>query len=141
MSKPIMDYIWKDRKRIVLFGLPLSFTTYAVTREVLYIKSGLLTTHEDEVRLYRVMDISLKRTLFQKMFGLGTIHCCSGDKTLKDFDIINIKKPQEVKATLSDLIEKQRDAKRVYSRENMLDDAEHNDAGLEPLDMENSGTE
>lgn len=136
-----MDYIWKDRKRIILFGLPLSFTTYAVTDEVLYIKSGLLTTHEDEVRLYRVMDISLKRTLFQKMFGLGTIHCCSGDKTLKDFDIINIKKPQEVKATLSDLIEKQRDAKRVYSRENMLDDAGHNDAGLEPLDMENSGTE
>lgn len=42
---------------------------------------------EDEVRLYRIIDISLNRTLGQRMFGLGTIKCCSADKTLGDFEI------------------------------------------------------
>ena len=57
----------------------------------------------------------------------GTIHCCSGDKTLGDFDIVNIKKPREVKALLSDLIETQRESKRVVSRENIVDNAGHHD--------------
>ena len=84
------------------------------------------------------MDISLKRNLFQKMFGIGTIHCCSGDKTLGDFDIVNIKKPREVKALLSDLIETQRESKRVVSRENIVDNTGHHDDGpaLTPDDFD-----
>lgn len=133
-----MEYAWKDRKRWTFFGLPFTFTTYAVTNEVLYIKSGFFSTTEDEVRLYRIMDITLKRTLIQKIFGLGTIHCCSGDKTLKDFDITNIKKSREVKALLSDLIETQREAKRVISRENIVDhsDAFSHDDVLSPDDFD-----
>jgi uncharacterized membrane protein YdbT with pleckstrin-like domain len=118
MTDKNQGIIWHDRKRITFFGLPFTFTTYSFSNEVLYINKGFLNSTEDEVRLYRIMDISLKRTLFQKMFGLGTIHCCSGDKTMKDFDITNIKKPREVKALLSDLVESQRESKRVVSREN-----------------------
>lgn len=125
--KNTTEPIWHDRKRITFFGLPFTFTSYSVTNEVLYIKQGFFSTTEDEVRLYRIMDISLKRNLFQKMFGIGTIHCCSGDKTLGDFDIVNIKKPREVKALLSDLIETQRESKRVVSRENIVDNAGHHD--------------
>lgn len=141
MSKLSNDYAWKDRKRITFFALPLSFTTYAVTNEVLYINSGFFTSKEDEVRLYRILDISLKRSLFQKMFGLGTIHCCSSDKSMSDFDIVNVKKPQEVKRLLSDLIESQRETKRVVSRENFIDnDGFHSENGLGPddLDMDDS---
>lgn len=120
-----MEYLWKDRKRITFFALPFSFTTYAVTNEILYLNSGFLNSKEDEVRLYRILDISLNRSLMQKIFGLGTIHCCSSDKTLADFDIKNIKNPREVKKLLSDLIEKQRDEKRVVSRENFIDENHH----------------
>ena len=56
------------------------------------------------------------------MFKMGTIHCCSGDKTMKDFDIANIKHIDEIKKQLSDLVEKQRIAKRVTNREFMVDD-------------------
>ena len=127
--KNTTEPIWHDRKRITFFGLPFTFTSYSVTNEVLYIKQGFFSTTEDEVRLYRIMDISLKRNLIQKIFGIGTIHCCSGDKTLGDFDIVNIKKPREVKALLSDLIETQRESKRVVSRENIVDNARHLDDG------------
>ena len=113
-----MELIWKDRRR-TLFGLPLSFTKYELDEERLFIKTGVLTQKEDEVRLYRIMDLSLTRTLGQRIFGVGTIHCSSGDKTLGDFDIVSVKNPSEVKETLSKLVETQRDKKRVTNREHM----------------------
>ena len=115
-----MDYLWSDRKR-TLFGLPLSFTKYSMTEERFFIEQGFLNKKEDEVRLYRIMDVSLSRSFGQRLFGVGTIHCCSADKSMKDFDIISIKHPKEVKEQLSELVEKQRDAKRVTNREFMSD--------------------
>lgn len=115
-----MEILWKDRKRTI-FGLPLSFTKYSLDEERLFIESGFLNSKEDEIRLYRITDISLTRTLGQKLFGIGSIKCCSADKTLGDFIIKNIKNPKEVKEQISELVEKQRDAKRVSSRE-FLDD-------------------
>lgn len=113
--------IWKDRKR-TLFGLPWSFTRYQLTEDRLFINTGFFKTNEDEVRLYRIMDISLTRTLFQKMFGLGTISCCSADKTLGDFQIRNIKNSREVKELLSQSVEEERTKKRISGREYMTDD-------------------
>lgn len=98
------NIVWKDRKR-TLFGLPWSFTKYSLSDDRLFISTGFLSTKEDEVRLYRIMDISLKRTLGQRIFGLGTIKCCSADKTLGDFEIKNIKKSKDVKELLSEMVE------------------------------------
>ena len=111
-----MSILWSDRKR-TLFGLPLSFTKYSLTEERLIIETGFLNKREDEVRLYRITDVSLRRSFGQRLFGVGTIHCCSGDKTLGDFDVLNVKKSRDVKELLSDSVEQQRDAKRVTSRE------------------------
>ena len=77
-----MELVWKDRKRTFL-GLPLSFTVYSLDGERLFIKTGVLNVNEDEVRLYRIKDISLRRSFGQRLLGLGTIHCCSSDATLK----------------------------------------------------------
>ena len=74
---------------------------------------------EDEVRLYRIMDVSLERKLWQRMCGLGTIKCCSADKTMEDFEIRNIKKSREVKEMLSNMVEDERTKKKVSSREFM----------------------
>lgn len=101
------NIVWKDRKR-TLFGLPWSFTKYSLSDDRLFISTGFLSTKEDEVRLYRIMDISLKRTLGQRIFGLGTIKCCSADKTLGDFEIKNIKKSKDVKELLSEMVENER---------------------------------
>lgn len=111
---------WRDRKR-TLFGLPLSFTVYELYDEKLTIKKGIFTIREDEVRLYRIMDVSTKRNLYQRIFGIGTIHCCSADKSMGEFDIQSVKKPREIKEMLSDMIEVVREEKRVVTREFMGD--------------------
>jgi len=116
-----MTIVWSDRKR-TLFGLPLSFTKYELDAERLFIKTGFLNQKEDEVRLYRIMDVSLSRSVWQRMFGVGTIHCASADKTLGNFEIKSVKKSREVKEMISKYVEEQRDKKRVTNREHMLDD-------------------
>ena len=115
-----MELLWSDRKRTFL-GLPWSFTKYSMDEERLYIDKGFFKTTSDEVRLYRIMDVRLTRSLIQKMFGLGDIEVHSSDKTLHDFTIQSIKNPKDIKEMLSQNVEKQRDLKRVVNREMMTD--------------------
>ena len=68
------------------------------------------------------MDVFLIRSFWQRIFGVGTIHCSSADKSMGDFDILSVKNPKEVKEQLSQLIEAQRDAKRVINREYMAEE-------------------
>ncbi len=123
------NIIWSDRKRTI-FGLPLSFTKYTLTDDRLFIQTGLFTTVEDEVRLYRILDVKLTRTLGQKIFGVGTIKVCSADKSLADFEITSVKNSAQVKEQLSELVEKNRVEKRVINRESMFD----NDGDLDDAD-------
>ena len=118
MADTNTDILWKDKKRGFL-GLPLSFTKYSLTKERLFIETGFLNSVENEVRLYRILDVQMTRTLGQKMFGLGSINVHSSDASQKDFTIKNIKKQKYVKELLSELVEKQRDEKRVVNRELM----------------------
>lgn len=117
------EVVWRDRKRTKFLGLPWTFTIYQLTKDRLLIQRGFFTTTHDEVRLYRIMDLSLKRTLSQKIFGTGTILCHSSDKTMGHFEIINVKKSNYVMNLLSDLVEQERMAKRVSNREFISDGA------------------
>ncbi len=124
-------FVWKDRKR-TLFGLPWSFTRYRLTEDKLIIETGFLSRREEEVRLYRIMDMTLNRPIGQRIFGLGTIHCCSADKTSPEFDIKRIKNSRKIKEMLSDMVEAQRNSRRIGLREYMdSDDSEcPNDDGF-----------
>ena len=117
------EILWKDRKR-TLFGKPWSFTKYTLTEDKLVIETGFLRKKEEEVRLYRILDITLKRSLRQRIWGVGTIHCCSADRSSPEFNIVSIKKSVDVKNMLSDLVEECRDRKRVTTREYMDDDGD-----------------
>ena len=64
-----MTYVWKDRKRTFL-GLPLSFTVYKLTEEKLMIETGCFSKKEEEIRLYRIMDMTLNRPFGQRLFPL-----------------------------------------------------------------------
>lgn len=115
------NILWQDRKRTI-FGLPWSFTKYKLTEEKLIIQTGFLNIKQEEIRLYRIMDVTLNRTLGQRIWGLGTIHCCSADKSTPEFDIKRIKNSEKTKDLLSDQVEEQRSKKRVTSREFMISD-------------------
>ena len=67
------------------------------------------------------MDLTLHRSFGQRIFGLGTIHCCTADKSTPEFDIKNIKRSKDIKNMLSDMVEAQREAKRITAREFMDD--------------------
>lgn len=112
--------IWEDRMRNKL-GLPWTFTRYGLDRERLFIDKGFLNMVSYEARLYRITDVSLTRTLWQRIIGTGTILVFSSDRSLGNFKIRNIKNSLIVKELLSQTVEKERQSKRVYTRENMID--------------------
>lgn len=118
------NVLWKDRKR-TLFGLPWSFTRYTMTEEKILIETGFFSRNEEEIRLYRIMDVTMKRTLRDRLFGVGTIHCCSADKSAPEFDLRRVKCPSEVKEMLSDRVESERERKRIAGREYMMSDGDH----------------
>ncbi len=96
--------IWHDRKRNGL-GLPWTFTVYDLSEDRLFVTTGILNKREDEVRLYRVVDTTLTRSLWQRIIGTGTIHLDTADKTMKNFDITNVKNANDVKEELAQLVE------------------------------------
>ncbi|MBQ2724422.1 MAG: PH domain-containing protein [Clostridia bacterium] len=113
--------LWRERKR-TLFGLPWSFTTYTLTDTRLIIKKGIFNISEEEIRLYRILDITLKRSFEERIFGLGTIHLCTADKSTPEIDIARIKNPREVRTLLSDKVEEERSERYVGVREYMGED-------------------
>ena len=112
---------WKDRKRII-FGLPSSFTRYRLTDDKLIVSTGIFSINEEEIRLYRIMDVTLKRSLGERLWGLGTIHLCSSDKTTPEIDIKRVRQSADVKEMLSDMVEVARKKNRVSAREFMSGD-------------------
>ena len=73
------------------------------------------------------MDITLKRTFGDRLWGLGTIHVCSSDKTTPEFDIKRIRQSVDVKEMLSDMVETARRKNRVSAREFMAADSVDDD--------------
>lgn len=110
------DILWTDKKR-PFFGLPLSFTRYTLTKDKLIITVQFLCLHEEEIRLYRIMDVTLKQSLLQRLFGVGTIHCCSVDVSSPEFDISSVRMPRKVRDMLSEAVDTQRKERNVTSSE------------------------
>ena len=127
------EIIWKDRKRPFL-GLPWSFTKYELTAQKLIINKGFLNITEEEVRLYRFVDVTMTQTLGQRIFGVGNLHCETNDRSSGDFVIEKIKNPRQVKDILSDAVEEERERKRVSVREFMTDMDDSADMGADDIE-------
>ena len=111
MAKTSIAFIWKDRKRFL--GMPLSFTRYMLSEDRLFLSEGFLNIRDNEVLLYRVRDISVKRSLWQRLFGVGTIVVDSSDKTTPQLYLKNIRNPLEVKELLHKYVEDMKIRRRV----------------------------
>ena len=105
------EYFWKDRKRYL--GLPLSFTRYALSHDRLFLSVGFFSVKDDDILLYRIRDISVKRTLWQRLFGVGTVTVQSSDKTHPTLELKNVKDPMRVKELLHDLVEEMKQKRRM----------------------------
>ena len=121
-----IEYLWKDRKRY--FGLPLSFTRYALSEDRLFLSVGFLSIKDEEVLLYRVRDISSSRSLGQRLFGVGTVTVVSSDKTMPSLVLKNIKDPMRIKELLHNQVEEMKIRRRMRVGE-VMGMPDYNDAG------------
>ena len=121
--------IMRERKRWGFFGIPWTFTKYILTEKKIVIQMGLFRSTENEILLYRVADMSMTRTLFQKMFNIGTLTVYSHDKTNPTLIIKNIKNVRLFKDALSDAVEKDKIRMRLRQREVMDDYDDNEDEG------------
>lgn len=131
MDKTTIVYLWKDRKRHL--GLPLSFTRYALSEDRLFLSVGFINIRDEEVLLYRVRDITTSRTLWQRLFGVGTITVVSSDKTMPTLVLQNVKDPTMVKELLHRSVEDIKIARRVRVGEIMTS---HDDDDLDDDDLD-----
>jgi len=121
----------KERKRWLFLGLPFTFTTYTLGAKSLTLRKGLFTTTEDDILLFRIMDVSIRRTLLQKIVGLGTLTVMSTDKSNPELEVKNIRNVRNFKANLSERVEKERLRMRFKTGELMgseFDDDDDNQA-------------
>ena len=107
--------LWKDRKRI--FGMAISFTRYELTESRLLVKTGLLNIREEELRLFRVRDLSTQESLLDRLFGVGSIVLHTSDATSPTLKIEHVKNSMKVKELLSAQVEEARMKNRVRSME------------------------
>ena len=115
-----IEQLWHDRKRY--FGLPLSFTRYALSGDRLFISVGFLNIKDDEILLYRVRDIDTSRSLWQRIFGVGTVTVMSSDKSMPTLVLKNIKDPVTVKELIHEQVEEMKIRRRVRFGEIMTND-------------------
>ena len=128
-----IQYIWKDRKRIL--GIPITFTRYRLSDDRLFCEKGFLNINQDEVLLYRVRDLQLNMSLGQRIFGVGTICVVSSDKSVPHLDLVNVKDPRNVKELIHRSVEEAKDQRRMRTMEVMGgEDADHVDEELDLLD-------
>lgn len=86
-----------ERKRWLFLGLPFTFTKYTVNEEVITINSGFLSTKENDCYLYKIQDVELITSLAERIVGVGTVACYTGDNTHPQLFITHVKHAKEIK--------------------------------------------
>ncbi len=107
--------MYSERKRLLFFGLPWTFTKYTITPDMLTIKEGFLKTEENDCYMYRIQDVKLTATLGERLFGLGTVICYTGDVTNPEIHLLHIKKAKEIKNYILKASEEARIKKRTLT--------------------------
>lgn len=108
-----MEYV--ERKRWVFFGLPFTFTKYTVNDEIITINDGFLNTKENDCYLYKVQDVELQTSFGERIFGLGTVACYTGDNTHPQLYLTHIKHAKEIKNYILKASEEARRRRRTLN--------------------------
>ena len=70
---------------------------------------------ENDCYLYKVQDVKLTATLMERIFGLGTITCYTGDVTDPQLMIVHVKRAKEIKDYLLEASEEARRRRRTLN--------------------------
>ena len=88
---------------------------YELTTQRFRVTYGVLARTTEELELYRVKDSEFSQTLFQRLFGLGTIAMATSDEStpLALIACIPAGRAKELREQIRNLVEELRDRKRV----------------------------
>lgn len=106
-----MEYV--ERKRTLFLGLPICFTKYSISAEKVNIKTGFLNIVEDDAYMYKIQDVRLKRSFFERIIGLGTVVCYTGDVTHPELKMVHIKNAEAIKDFIMQASEEARIKRRT----------------------------
>ena len=122
---------FRERKRWLFFGLPFTFTVYTVGEDMITVSEGFLNKKENDCYMYKVQDVELLRSLGERIFGLGTVKCYTGDTTDPELYLTHVRNSKQIKDFILEVSEKARQKRRTL---NMLDiGAEGTD--VDPTDL------
>ncbi|MCI8615652.1 PH domain-containing protein [Parablautia intestinalis] len=119
-----------ERKRWLFLGLPFTFTKYHIKEDMLTIDSGLLKRTENDCYMYKVQDVELVASLAERLVGIGTVVCYTGDTTHPKLILSHIKHAKEIKDFILEASEQARMRRRTLNTLNIgaeTDDMEEED--------------
>ena len=110
--------MYEERKRWLFLGLPFTFTKYYINEDLLTVREGFFKTIENDCYMYKIQDVQHTATLMEKLFGVGTVVCFTGDTTHPNLVLKHIKHSREIKSYILEESENARIRRRTV---NMLD--------------------
>lgn len=125
---------FRERKRWKIFGFPFTFTVYSGNGEIITVDKGFFNKVEDDIYIYKVVDVKLRRSLAERMFGTGTVVCYTSDITDKILEIQHIKNSMEVKNFILKKSEEARIKRRTVNMQNISGNLD-----LDGADLDNDG--
>lgn len=126
------DVKFVERKRWAFLGLPFTFTKYILKDDMITIDQGFLKKVENDCYMYKVQDVELTASLAERMFGMGTITCFTGDTTHPKLILLHIKHSREIKNYILEASEAARMRRRTL---NTLDIGTGGIGDLDDADM------
>lgn len=112
-----MPIVWAAGLAPIAFATWIWISTAAekfeLSTERLRMKRGVLNQVFDEVELYRVKDVSLARSVFERVMSLGTVTLETSDHGQERILIRSVRKSDELREHLRKQVELVRDRKRV----------------------------
>ena len=124
--------VYQERKRLLFFGLPWTFTKYTISPSLLTIDRGFLNTVQDDCYMYKIQDVKLYKSLWERLFKLATLVCYTGDVIHPEIRLEHIKNADAIKAYILQTSEEARIKRRTLNTMNI--DAHQCDAHDDVID-------
>ena len=113
-----MSVEFVEKKRWLFLGLPFTFTKYVIKEDMITVDTGVFTKVENDCYMYKVQDVQHTASIWERMVGLGTIVCYTGDTTHPKLLIEHIRNSKAIKEFILKESEEARLKRRTV---NMLD--------------------
>ena len=113
-----MSVEFVEKKRWLFLGLPFTFTRYMIKEDMITVDTGVFTKVENDCYMYKVQDVEHTASIWERMVGLGTIVCYTGDTTHPKLLIEHIRNSKAIKEFILRESEEARLKRRTV---NMLD--------------------